>query len=338
MNINPFNFGRLIPSFQISPMASLSLLSSSFTQSKLCFGLLMTGIGLSLFFTRMTKMFRFGSKKTKYILNSQSDSEVKNTVIEIQKIYEKYINDPSYVYQMCTDKKSNFIRWIVILQKLSDTITNEYFDEKNVQYLHLKHLFLKKYRADKLRIIKIFDSDHPTITTDTISHTCNGKTVVYTINSDIQSDAIHYFKLIEGAYYYGLPHSKYTGEWFSHTDDGYLHLSGNYIKGHKDGIWTYWFIDQNNEKTEQNMIPHRKITFTDGRQNGKYIEYHDGSLNKSVEYTTHESIIVNTYTSWFHNGNIHIEGEYDHHGQKCGEWNYYDMDGNSINKIMYSTV
>lgn len=325
----------------------------SSTQTKICIGLLITGVGLGLGLI-FNKMYNYNSIKgkpwTRKTIKYKPTEEVENTLDKISLIYAKYVNDPMYVYKMCNDGE---IRWIVVLQKLNDTITTERFDEKNI----LKHVLFRKYRADKLHVVEIFDADHPTITTESITHqrlalldAHNNQNVVYTVDKDVYPDefdttskrcsnGIHYLKSVEGAYYYGSPHVNYTGAWFSHTDAGYLYSSGHYTNGYKDGVWTFWFIDHDiNEYTEQIMIPHKKITFVSGRQNGNYIEYHDGSLQKSIEYTTHESICVGSYKSWFYNGNVHIEGEYDHTGQKRGNWYYFNITGKLVNKVTYPQV
>ncbi len=53
-------------------------------------------------------------------INSNNLEEINNRNLdEINSIYRNYINDPKYVYKSCQGE------WIVILEKLDETITNE---------------------------------------------------------------------------------------------------------------------------------------------------------------------------------------------------------------------
>src|SRR2546428_12195942 len=75
---------------------------------------------------------------------------------QLELIEEKcteYLNDPNFVFKCCIDEKTDD-HWIVILKKLDDTVTNE--SRTNIK----NHLYAK-FRADKLKVIKIYKIQNP---------------------------------------------------------------------------------------------------------------------------------------------------------------------------------
>jgi hypothetical protein len=54
--------------------------------------------------------------------------EMSNVLVELHKKYEKYVDDEMYVFKLCSDvsddSNSVYKEWLVILQKLDDTLTN----------------------------------------------------------------------------------------------------------------------------------------------------------------------------------------------------------------------
>jgi antitoxin component YwqK of YwqJK toxin-antitoxin module len=158
-------------------------------------------------------------------------------------------------------------------------------------------------------------------------------------SSIVCSNGIHYFKSVDAAYYYGQPHPNYTGSWIVYTDNGDIHMSGTYKNGHKNDVWTEWYITDRGKENDRDIdrrYPLKETTFKDGRQFGRYIEYHDGSNQISVTYNLIEGVMTGDYKSYYHNDKIHIEGRYDRSGQKRGVWRYYDSYGYQTHTVEYS--
>lgn len=137
----------------------------------------------------------------------------------------KYTNDKSYVYKLCCDvsDKENRTKWLVIMQKLNISKTNE--DRTGV--VNKDHV---KFRANKLEVVEIIDINDPSINKDIIvsEYYMNGSTILKSIyrvgniiephsyNENINSicaEGIHYFKTPLTAYYYRTTPKNYTGIW-----------------------------------------------------------------------------------------------------------------------------
>src|SRR5947208_9282211 len=94
--------------------------------------------------------------------------------------YKHYTNDPSCVYKMCDDM------WIVIMRKLSNTITNE--TRENVE-----DMMCAKFRANMLEVLEIVNI-HTGTTVGSIRHkfiTHRGESVyvLYEIPQIVKSDS-----------------------------------------------------------------------------------------------------------------------------------------------------
>lgn len=141
----------------------------------------------------------------------------------IVKKYKSFIK-PEHVYKICRGKDTN--KWIVIMKKLPDTITNE--DRKNVYNRHYA-----KFRANKLRVIKIINIfSLKSVKKITHNPICSGVETIYQKNYIVLPDkydesekvcthGIHYYKSISAAYYYDNPEDDYVGKWIESYDDGF---------------------------------------------------------------------------------------------------------------------
>ena len=106
-----------------------------------------------------------------------------------------YISDPKYVYKSCGN-------YIVVLEKLIDTITNEL-------RTNITDPKYAKYRANKLKTILIINKFDPLDVIMEIENSFYAKKVVYRTGEIIEIDdydydanevctrGIHYFKTIE---------------------------------------------------------------------------------------------------------------------------------------------
>ena len=160
-------------------------------------------------------------------------------------VCNQYISNPKYVFKSCDN-------YIVVFEKLYDTITNEY--RNNVS----KYMYAK-YRANKLKVILIINKFDPFITIKEIENTSYEdnkiryeKDKIVEVNdydmdlNKVCTKGIHYFKTIKQAFYWELFKfcPKYTGKLISWYENGnkkeeseYLdgRLAGRFIKYYKNG-------------------------------------------------------------------------------------------------------
>jgi antitoxin component YwqK of YwqJK toxin-antitoxin module len=152
----------------------------------------------------------------------------------------EYINDKKYVYKTCGN-------YIVVLEKLPDTITNE--NRFNVSENGDNKLYAK-YRANKLLVKKIIHKYHLTNCEKVMSNRCHK--IEYKINETVYPDkfddnletvcssGIHYFLNLKPAFYYNLEIRFMNGEYLSWYDSGELFEKCNYIDGKKIGEYLKW--------------------------------------------------------------------------------------------------
>lgn len=193
--------------------------------------------------------------------------------------YMNRYSDSKYVFKSCGKE------WIVILQKLSDTITNEARKVVDAKFA--------KFRADKLLVVDIvnkFDqtksciSIYNSIYVDDKIEYAKGKTIEIT-NFDknihkVCTRGIHYFKTIVAAFYCEL--DKVTnGEWIQWYDSGRLQIKGMYINGIKEGEWIKW---HNNGSIQI------KGLYKNGKREGRWTEWyeHDGLIKWTFCWTKSE--------------------------------------------------
>jgi hypothetical protein len=157
--------------------------------------------------------------------------------------YKMYFYNDKYVYKSCGN-------YIVVLEKLHDTITNEY------RYNIIDHEFAK-YRANKLKVLLIIHKFDPTIVLREIQNSFYRKKITYIVNEilnvidyDMNSErvcstGIHYFKTIEQSFFWELleHNPTYTGKFIQWHENGSKYYEGEYKEGKQEGKWIKW--DQN---------------------------------------------------------------------------------------------
>lgn len=202
-----------------------------------------------------------------------------------------------YVYKSCSN-------YLVILQKLEDTITNE--DRKSVV-----NPFYAKFRADKLRTIHIINmldlNDRP----NEIMHTnINIKKslkyevgmIVYPDSFDMNIDSvctsgIHYFASLEPVFYFSdTVRSKYTGLWKRWYDNGTMMMRFDCVDGKVDGLYEEWLAENNDQIS-------MKINYTNGQLDGLYEGwYKNGQISRRHNYV--HGKLHGQHESWYSNGQM----------------------------------
>lgn len=221
-------------------------------------------------------------------------NKLTNTSLLIDAIRQMYPDDTKqYLFKSCGEI------WIVVMRKLSDTITNQ----SRLEPDHPSRQFIS-YRANKLMVVNIINKFNPNETINEISNTFyKGHTIKYIkgnvvvpdlFDSNINnvcSNGIHFYEKIECAFYLELEkveNGKLT-EWY---EDGQIKEEGEYLNGMLHGRWTFWY--DNGQK----------------RSEGEYLNgLHNGA-----------------WTFWHYNGKKHEEGEFLL-GKKHGKWNYWYFNG-----------
>jgi len=239
-------------------------------------------------------------------MNKSTDSQ-----LLIDAIRQKYPdNTGQYLFKSCGKK------WIVILEKLDDTITNQHrlpLDDPNRQFA--------KYRADKLMVVNIIHKFNPNKTINKISnsyhknHTVEyikGNTVIpNSFDQDMDkvcSSGIHFYGRIEPAFYLELKKVE-NGKWTQWYDNGQKSLEGEYLNGENNGKWTKWYENGQIESEGE---------YLNGEINGKYtFWYGNGQKSSEAEYLNGKQ--NSKWTFWYYNGQKSAEGEYVN-GEKNGKW------------------
>jgi len=189
------------------------------------------------------------------------ESITNNTFKQLKKLVkEKYKSDPNCVYKMCETRCNSYL---VVLQKLADTITNE--SRENVI-----NPDFAKFRSNGLlvrQIIRLRDMNpnithinHRTIYENKFSKKCKKYTKYYVhcmvfpdvFCSDIKlvsAGGIHYYKTLQAAFFQQkqIPwYSNYNGLWFECDGDGGNHI----IKEYNGGM----IIRAYNSEKDQNKL------------------------------------------------------------------------------------
>lgn len=271
----------------------------------------------------------------------------------INELYEKFINDPSFVYKSC--KKD----WIVIMQKLPDTITNEKRLNDNIY---------AKYRADKLLVHTIFNKWNPNDTQLDIENSIYKKqTITYIIGDIVKSNnydmnikhvctsGIHYFKNIECAFYCELEEEilincNYSGFIKSWGDDGNLKELTDYENGKIKKIVKYnnYFRDEINEKIIIYENEHKKckeniyhnneikktINYIDDKKNGVEINYFSFDKIQSL-YQWMNNKLHGEYKEFYRSGKLKSEGLYYEYN-KDGIWTTFYENGDVYSNEFYN--
>jgi antitoxin component YwqK of YwqJK toxin-antitoxin module len=249
---------------------------------------------------------------------------------------EEYINDKKYVYKICGD-------FIVILEKLEDTLTNE--NRSNVSQKDDDKLYAK-YRANKLLVKEIINKYDLTKCENVMS---GGYAIqieykvnetVYPDNFDtnleeVCSSGIHYFLNLKSAFYYCLETENINGEYLNWYDNGQMYEKCNYVDGKMNGEYLEWYSNGqmmikgnyvdgkiNGEllKWHSNGQIFVKCNYVDGKRNGEYLEwYGDGQVMQKCNYV--DGILNGKYLEWYSDG------------QEMQKSNYVDGKRNGVKYI-----
>ena len=274
-------------------------------------------------------------------------------------VYPKFVFNinPDIVFKSCKD-------WIVVMKKNPDTETNELRSVVNEMYA--------KYRANKLRVIKIFNKLNPTATVSHVSSNAyEKKSITYRVGqcvyvkevdfdtdmNNVCSTGIHYFKSVEAAFYFELP-KKYTGpyykwssdgdnvaegyyendlktgSWISYYSDRHVKEEGQYENDLKTGLWTYYYSDGNIFKQGH---------YLGGLQNDKWVySYNCGTKQQECTFVT--GLMqgkCNMYWSPTFTGGKEIlcaSGTMRAGVKVSSSWLYYSYDGSEIIYIKSQNV
>ena len=170
-------------------------------------------------------------------------------------IVDRY-KDRSYVFKSCSRD------WIVVLQKLADTITNESRSVVDAD--------CAKFRADKLQVVDIIHKFDQTTRDSICNSVYEHKQIVYKKgeiievkdfdkNVDIVCAAgIHYYKTMKVAFYLELERV-IDGEFYDWHNDGQMKAKGIYKDGKPEGEWISWY---------DNGPLKSKGIYKDGKQEG----------------------------------------------------------------------
>jgi antitoxin component YwqK of YwqJK toxin-antitoxin module len=268
------------------------------------------------------------------------------------------------VYKSCGKE------WIIVLEKLIDTITNETRDS----VVDKKY---SKYRANKLKVLEIKNKYSDEKISELENSVYEEKKLIYKVGEIVEVDdydnfeynicapGIHYFLNEECAYYYEVG-DNYTGDYHEWNEDGTKFIECFYKNGKKDGKYTEFFRSGQIKKD---------CSYKNDELDGKYIEYHFGKGNKKIECEYKNGKLNGEYHYYnfsyneyynYENGVLHgkfhysdqysnVEGEYVNglgkaiyfsNGKKIveieykdkllhGLWIKYDFNGNKIEEGEY---
>jgi len=269
----------------------------------------------------------------------------------IRLMYHQYISDPECVYKMCTDgtvhRDDPTSKWLVVMKKESDTKTNE--NRENIL-----DPFHAKYRADKLRVLKIINVNDIETTTDSVHHRNQtfGYSAIYTVGSivksynfneniqEVCSNGIHYYKSLESAFFHRSMPDGYTGRWFCQNSDGSKDWEGYFANGEKNGVHREWdksegltyrieWLDDTRHGLflcfYKNGTQKQIGRYSNGSATGVWFEWYKNKSKKNqIEYIAGRR--YGQYKSWHENGTKECEGEYLN-GKKHGKWTHWYENG-----------
>lgn len=216
----------------------------------------------------------------------------------INYIYDCFATNPKYVYKSCQKD------WIVILQKLHDTITNESRKVDNPKYA--------KYRGNKFKTILIFNKFHPHKTCLSIKNSIFSSEIEYVIGQiifikdydmnfdNICSTGIHYFKTIEQSFYFEIS-KMLSGKFMLWYDDGCKLLETEIVNGNFTKKFTKWY---------KNGIKEAEGEYDDGKKIGKWTGLHENGVKKAEGYYMNGKKI-GEWIEWNYDGIKVLIEEYD---------------------------
>jgi antitoxin component YwqK of YwqJK toxin-antitoxin module len=265
----------------------------------------------------------------KPIISTKSSNSNDKNLDRIINACSKYISDSSCVYKTCRDIKNELSYWLIVLQKLAGTLTNEHRDNViDENYA--------KFRGDKFKVVDIINIDDPSVTTKSIVNKYDDILTEYIIgkvvypdkyNDDINviaTHGIHYFKSLIAAYLYRAVPENYTGPWVDYHPNGQKQIEHQYVNGIKTGIQTSFF--QNGHKLSEGK-------FENGQKSGLWTYwYSDG--DKQLEGNYLNGFETGCWKRWHNKKQLSAEGTYEN-GQKIGLWTYWWPHGQTESEGYY---
>jgi antitoxin component YwqK of YwqJK toxin-antitoxin module len=223
----------------------------------------------------------------------------------ILEYYKTYIDDNKYVYYSCDN-------YIIILEKLADTITNEDRLIYNGNSLYAQH------RATKLKVILIFYKFEPSKCIDEITHKPNIRRIIYKTNntliSNINGKITNHYTLKT----YGLPYFKSIYSAFSY------YLFDFYLIKNKNGILESYYSNGN--------VYDRRV-YVDNKLNGEYVRYYDdNTIMKKINFI--DNNLNGEYSEYDIYGNILIKMNYKNN-KLNGDYLLYNFDGEIYSRTTY---
>jgi hypothetical protein len=166
---------------------------------------------------------------------------------KINKLYKRFTENPNCVYKKCVDyfSEDNSRKWLIVLEKLDDSETNEARD-------NVMDKKCAKFRANKLKVLKIINVNKPRFTKKYILSTYADTMIQYTVGeivypdyydkniNNVCSGGIHYFNTVEPAYFYDGYPSGHNGSFCEYYDNGLKRLEGYLSDGKKSEDIKYW--------------------------------------------------------------------------------------------------
>lgn len=248
--------------------------------------------------------------------------------------YIKYINDPNCVYKLCHQK------WLIIMKKLPESITNENINENinsdsNENYI--------KYTTDKLYVLVICNVENIDTNLNKLIENYAYGNICYTVNeiiifnnlcsnaflpkNNILSNSIQYYKNIETAFYDRLCPNNYTGIWTSRYTNGQKISEGMYVNGMKQNYWIRWYSDGSKFAEGyyvDNKFSDRWIYWYD--KTTSMMNYGINKEQKKIKGYYNNGMLTDHWTKWHSNGQIELDGEYID-GTAIGRWSFYQENG-----------
>lgn len=253
-----------------------------------------------------------------------------NNLEKIIKLYHEYHCNKKYVYWIVQDnlttKCENDKKWLIVMEKLRDTKTNE--DRKDV-----KNSDFALFRASKLKVIRFINIDDPDFKDKVVIDTNIRRYVINRVIThseydpiidNIESGGLYYYNTIEAAYYARnrpdnytgkwvkfyrngnkqaeteFLNGVYTGHWIIYFETGIKQLEGDYVDGVESGIWTeFW---ENGKK----RVRGKKLN---DEESGYWYRWSEtGKKLGKVKYVNGE--IKGRCILWNTDGSIKINGVY----------------------------
>lgn len=188
-----------------------------------------------------------------------------NSILDKFKVsYKHFIDDPLCCYKMIVEFSVSGMRPLIIIMRKLDKTNESRGNVKDPKYA--------KFRANRLDVLAIIDLDTLGTLGSITNIYLNYRSVFsydiiecqYTVGDQVQSDwfdedleniysnGIHYFKTIEGAYFFRQRPKTYTGTWLEFYDNGQMKSTGYYVNGEETGRYMEW--DENGTLGSNGLI------------------------------------------------------------------------------------